>query len=107
MKIVITDASGRIGNVVVRKLLDTGHEVRVLQRRESRALNGLTVERVSGHLFLSAAPKRTLWAAYSTGLGSYARQSAGLVSDGVYGNPGVYGSFVLEKNTRFRIYLVV
>ena len=55
MKIAITGASGRIGNVVVRKLLEAGHEVRVLQRSESRALNGLTVERVPGHLFDPAA----------------------------------------------------
>ncbi len=51
MKIALTGASGRIGNVVVRQLLEAGHEVRVLQRRESRALAGLPLERIPGDLF--------------------------------------------------------
>jgi dihydroflavonol-4-reductase len=50
MKIAVTGASGRIGNVVVRDLLEAGHAVRVLQRRESRALAGLNIERVQGEL---------------------------------------------------------
>ncbi len=55
MKIAVTGASGRIGNVVVRQLLEAGHKVRVLQRSESRALEGLTLERIPGDLFNRAA----------------------------------------------------
>ncbi len=51
MKIALTGASGRIGNVLVRCLLDHGHEVRVLLRRESQALAGLPVGTVAGDLF--------------------------------------------------------
>lgn len=55
MKIAVTGASGRIGNLVVRKLLDAGNEVRVLQRSQSPALEGLNIERVQGELFDLAA----------------------------------------------------
>ncbi|MBL7806405.1 MAG: NAD-dependent epimerase/dehydratase family protein, partial [Saprospiraceae bacterium] len=50
MDIAVTGASGRIGNVVVRQLIQAGHQVRVLQRRESPSLAGLPVEPVHGHL---------------------------------------------------------
>ena len=50
MKIALTGASGRIGNVVARRLLDAGHHLRVLQRRDKPSLAGLPLERVSGHL---------------------------------------------------------
>lgn len=50
MHIAVTGASGRIGNVVVRQLLEAGHDVRVLQRSERRSLSGLPVERISGDL---------------------------------------------------------
>ena len=58
MKIAVTGASGRIGNVVVRKLVQAGHEVRILQRRESRALEGLQLEKVQGHLLDQGALDR-------------------------------------------------
>ncbi|MBV6443037.1 MAG: NAD-dependent epimerase/dehydratase family protein [Haliscomenobacteraceae bacterium CHB4] len=51
MKIAVTGASGRIGNVLARRLLEAGHELRVLARRESRALAGLPVQLVRGDLF--------------------------------------------------------
>lgn len=51
MKIAVTGASGRIGNVLVRRLLEEGHELRVLARRESRALAGLPVQWVRGDVF--------------------------------------------------------
>lgn len=55
MKIAITGASGRIGNVLVRRLLKEGHELRVLVRRESNALAGLPLQRVSGDVSDSGA----------------------------------------------------
>jgi dihydroflavonol-4-reductase len=52
MKVAVTGASGRIGNVVVRKLIESGHEVRVLVRRDDdRALAGLAPDRVRGDVF--------------------------------------------------------
>ncbi|HAD14207.1 MAG TPA: NAD-dependent epimerase [Saprospirales bacterium] len=48
--IAVTGASGRIGNVVVRQLIQAGYQVRVLLRRESPALAGLPVETIQGHL---------------------------------------------------------
>ena len=50
MKIAVTGASGHVGGNLVRALLDEGHEVRVLVRNDTRALEGLEVERVQGHL---------------------------------------------------------
>lgn len=50
--ILVTGASGHLGNVLVRALLDRGHRVRVLLRRpDSPALEGLDVEVVQGDLF--------------------------------------------------------
>lgn len=55
MKIALTGASGRLGNVLARHLLEAGHELRVLQRRDSPALAGLPLHRVQGDLFDTAA----------------------------------------------------
>lgn len=55
MKIAITGASGRIGNALVRKLLEAGHELRVLVRRENKSLAGLPLQRVQGDVLDSAA----------------------------------------------------
>lgn len=55
MKIAITGASGRIGNVLVRRLLEEGHEVRALVRRESKALEGLPLQQVQGDVLDPAA----------------------------------------------------
>ncbi len=58
MKIALTGAAGRIGNVLVRKLLDAGHDLRVLVRRQDRSLAGLPLERVPGDLLDPAAVAR-------------------------------------------------
>jgi dihydroflavonol-4-reductase len=50
MKIAVTGASGHVGGNLVRALLDEGHEVKVLVRNDTRAIEGLEVERVKGHL---------------------------------------------------------
>ncbi len=55
MTIALTGASGRIGNVLVRQLLASGHTLRVLQRRESLSLAGLPLERIPGDLSDPAA----------------------------------------------------
>lgn len=56
MKVAVTGASGRVGNVVVRKLLESGHDVRVLVRRaDDRALAGLSLTPVRGDVFDEAA----------------------------------------------------
>jgi len=55
MKIAITGATGRIGNVLVRRLVEEGHELRVLVRRESRSLAGLPLQQVQGDVLDSAA----------------------------------------------------
>jgi dihydroflavonol-4-reductase len=48
VKTFVTGASGHIGGNLVRALLAEGREVRVLVRRDTRAIDGLDVERVSG-----------------------------------------------------------
>ncbi len=46
-KVVVTGASGHVGAALVRALLKDGADVRVLVRKDVRALEGLDVERVS------------------------------------------------------------
>lgn len=51
MRVGVTGASGRLGNVLVRRLLERGDVVRVLclpDDREAMSLDGLDVEHVSG-----------------------------------------------------------
>lgn len=50
MKTAITGASGRIGNLLVRRLLENGHEVRALVHRQSAGLEHLPVEIVRGDI---------------------------------------------------------
>lgn len=47
---IVTGATGHLGANLVRRLLEQGEEVRVLVRRESRALEGLEIERVKGDI---------------------------------------------------------
>jgi dihydroflavonol-4-reductase len=48
MTIAVTGGSGHIGGNLVRALLDRGEAVRVLVRKDSRAIKGLAVEQVAG-----------------------------------------------------------
>jgi dihydroflavonol-4-reductase len=52
MKTFVTGGTGFVGNAVIRKLLAAGHEIRALVRpgTNTRMLEGLPIERVSGHL---------------------------------------------------------
>lgn len=50
MKIALTGATGHIGNVLCRLLLERGHEVAALIRTESAAIQGIGVSTVIGDL---------------------------------------------------------
>ena len=56
-KCLVTGAGGLIGAHVVKALIDAGHEVRALvrPRGSSRALDGLSVERVEGDVLVPGA----------------------------------------------------
>ena len=62
MKILITGASGFVGSAVLRKLLDAGHEVRALVRKNSdrRNVSALTVELIEGDLGDSDSLRRAV-----------------------------------------------
>lgn len=47
MKVIVTGATGHLGAVLVRRLLEAGHEVRAGVYDNATALDGLAVERVS------------------------------------------------------------
>lgn len=46
----VTGGTGHVGANLVRQLLDAGHDVRCLVRKDVRALEGLEVERVTGDM---------------------------------------------------------
>jgi len=48
MTVVVTGASGHIGNNLVRELLRCGCKVRALIHNNERSLEGLDIERVHG-----------------------------------------------------------
>ncbi len=48
--IAVTGASGHLGNVIVRKLLEKGLSVRVLVHKDARALEGLDIVRIHGDI---------------------------------------------------------
>lgn len=50
MRIAVTGASGHIGNVVCRKLIEQGHEVRAFFRRDTRALADLNCIKIQGDI---------------------------------------------------------
>ena len=50
MTVVVTGASGHIGANLVRELLRRGRTVRVMVHRDTRALEGLDLERVTADL---------------------------------------------------------
>lgn len=50
MKIAVTGASGHIGNVVCRMLLEQKHEVKAFYNRDKRALIGLSLELIQGDI---------------------------------------------------------
>ena len=52
MQVAVTGASGHIGNVVCRVLLERGHRVRALYNADDRALAGLDLERVQGNVLV-------------------------------------------------------
>lgn len=51
MKVAITGATGHIGGMIVRELLDRAHTVKVLVRgHDNKSLDGLEVEKIQGDL---------------------------------------------------------
>jgi dihydroflavonol-4-reductase len=50
MKIGVTGAAGHVGNMVCRRLLEQGHEVKALYYKEKAAIEGLELEAVQGNI---------------------------------------------------------
>jgi dihydroflavonol-4-reductase len=50
MKVAVTGASGHIGNVIVRTLLEKGYSVRALYNSDNRSLLDLEIEMVNGSI---------------------------------------------------------
>jgi len=77
MRTFVTGGTGFIGGAVVRRLLETGHEVRALVRpgADTRQLQGLAVERVEGDLLDRASLRRGMagcgWVFHVAALYSY------------------------------------
>ncbi len=58
--IAVTGASGHVGNVVCRKLLEQGHQVRALYQSDSSSLEGLPLALVQGSVLQKADLQRLL-----------------------------------------------
>ena len=50
MKIAVTGASGHVGNVVCRKLIEKGCKVKAFYNSDSRSLQNLDLELVQGNV---------------------------------------------------------
>ena len=48
--VAVTGASGHVGGNLIRALIDSGRECRALVHRDTRAIDGLNIERVKGEL---------------------------------------------------------
>ena len=66
MVYLVTGATGLVGNNVTRQLLERGHAVRVLVRRNSdpRPFQGLEVEKVEGDVCDAASVQREIGRAH-------------------------------------------
>ncbi len=51
MKVAVTGASGHLGNVICRLLLEQGHQVKGLVFQDKRSLQDVAIQRISGSLF--------------------------------------------------------
>lgn len=60
MQIAVTGASGHIGNVVCRMLLERGHQVKAFFNSDSKALEGLALELVQGSVLNPADLERLI-----------------------------------------------
>lgn len=61
MKVAITGATGHIGGVIVRELLNRGHTVKALVRgHDTKSLDGLEVEKIQGDLHDQLALERLM-----------------------------------------------
>lgn len=58
MKIAVTGATGHVGGNLVRALVERGHSVRALARKDRRALEGVKVELVDGDVSDPASLER-------------------------------------------------
>ncbi len=65
--ILVTGATGHIGNVLVRELLQKGEQVRafVLPGEDTSAINGLPIEKMEGNVLDSAALDRAMEGAHT------------------------------------------
>jgi dihydroflavonol-4-reductase len=59
VRVAVTGASGHLGANLVRALLEEGHDVTALVRRDFRAIEGLPIRRVQGDLFEPPALRQT------------------------------------------------
>lgn len=84
---LVTGATGIVGSHVARALLDAGHVVRVLVRRDSdrRAIEGIAVDTCEGDVLdpasVQAAAEGCTWIFHSAAVFAYTGQSAEVQTD--------------------------